>query len=135
VPIAIHRNAFRHREIARSIAVLSEGPYELAIGIEDLDPVIEHVGNVDVPVLIERHARRLGKVSQCVRRVVGIRSSDGPQRRQIVRIEYQHLIQSNIGDIKEPVLVVDRHSRRSHQPCVIAASPLWFLSNTRILCA
>jgi len=67
--------------------------------------------------------------------VVGIRSSDGPQRRQIVRIEYQHLIQSNIGDIKEPFSLSIAIPAGVTNPCVIAASPLWFLSKTRILCA
>jgi hypothetical protein len=31
------------------------------------------------------------------------------QRREIVGIEHQHLIQSNIGYIKEAILVIDRH--------------------------
>ncbi len=102
VTVGVDRNALGSREISRTVSRLAKGPDESPIRIENLDAVVEGVGDVEIAVLIDRDIGRPRKIARRGRFMLGTRFADGAQKIEgRIGIVDQHLVEFAVGDVEE----------------------------------
>ena len=110
--VAIDGDALGSRKVAGPVAVLAPGANEHAIGIEDLDAIVQGVGDVEIALLIDSQTRGLGEVAGIRQRVIFARSADVAQQLETVGVVNQHDVLLYIGDVEQAILGVDGQPAR-----------------------
>ena len=64
VTIAVNGDSFGPREVAGTVTCLAKGPNEIAVSIEDLDAIVEGVGDIQISVFVDGHITGLGQVAR-----------------------------------------------------------------------
>src|SRR5262249_47668994 len=103
VAIAVNGYTLWPREIAGAIARLAKGTDELAITIEDLNAVVQGVGDVEVAVGVDCQPAGLSEIAGSCECVVLAGSADGAFQFEAVGVVHQDLVKRNIGDVQEPI--------------------------------
>ena len=115
VAIAVDGDTFGTREVSRPVAGFAEGADELSIAIEDLDAVVQGVGDVEIAFLIDRQSRWPGEISGGGEFMFMSAGTNPALQLQSVGVVNQNLILIDIGNIEKAVLGVDRHPPGFHQ--------------------
>src|SRR5262249_26260732 len=97
-------------KVRGTVAWFSEHADEGAIGIEDLNPLIQRVGDVQVSVRPDCEIRRPGEGSRCVVGGLLRRTAHRAEGAEIVHGVDDDIVVENVGDINETILVVDSDS-------------------------
>ena len=88
---------------------------KFAVGVEDLDAVVQRIADVKIAVRIHRHPRWLGKIAGRGEFVVVSGGADLAYQFERIRVIHQNLIERDVGNVEQAVLVIDgQHARARH---------------------
>src|ERR1700687_3961371 len=107
VAIGVNRHPLGASEISGAIPRFAEGAHELAVGVENLDAVVQGIAHIKIYILVDCDARRLRKVAWRGEFVIVSGSTDLAQQLETICVIDQYLVQSHIGHIEESVFPID----------------------------